>query len=149
MNLKLYSFIQLWHNCLEVLSEFTDSRLGSTTLPSLQTPTVSNRSPGYPTSVQLGYKARESHNTLPGLIICWGGFTKLLKTFAYIFQFLIKDIVKDKLTVRWRDIMHQVWKGFRVGASIARKLEYTTLPACGSVQQLGSTIQFSIFMEAM
>ena len=30
-----------------------------------------------------------------------------------MYQFNIKAIIKDKLTARWKDIPHQVWKGLQ------------------------------------
>lgn len=67
-------------------------------MSSVQTLLSSNRSPGYPHSVQVGYKVQGFHIQRPPpsaiSIICWVAY-KTQKNATYVSSSILKDIIKD------------------------------------------------------
>ena len=58
-------------------------------------------------------------------------------------------IIKDNLTTRWRDTLHQVWKGLQARSFYHQKaevynLECITLLAHESIDQIGSSPPHSL-----
>ena len=135
-------------NCLEEVSDFTDLRLSSKTLPFLQTPTASNGSPGYPHFCPTWLQSQGIPQPSYRVDHLLGWFTKLLNTFAYIFPVYHKRYYKGIIMSLLRQLKLNCHMerydalglkgGSRAGASITKKLGYIALPASGSVHQLKS-----------